>query len=190
MKGEERFGFVTSFLYLLFSKTKAKEFYGFVIKDILASKGRNILDVGTGPGKVAIEVAKGGKEVYAVDPSRDMVKIAKKDAKSLRNIHISLGSSREIPFRKRFDFIFSSLSLHHWTEKEESLIYLSRFLTKNGEIRIYEYNKDKVKGFRWFSRGHSLSKKELYDIGKGASLKVRGVLKRGEFIRTTYIIRS
>jgi ubiquinone/menaquinone biosynthesis C-methylase UbiE len=110
-----------------------------------------------------------------------MVYIAKRRTKKYKNINIEIGSSRKIPFERKFDIIFSSLSFHHWKEKEESLRYLKGFLRKNGEIRIYEYNKSRLSKIHAPISQHSFSKEEFEKIGKSSGMKTK-IKISGEFI--------
>jgi ubiquinone/menaquinone biosynthesis C-methylase UbiE len=188
LDGEERFGLISSFAYSLGVKLKSgQEFYSFVVDDIKKSGFREILDVGTGPGDVPILLAKSGKFklVYAVDPSGDMLRIAKAHSKRLK-IKFGYGSSRHIPFNKKFDLIISTISFHHWKMKTESLKYLSGFLKKGGEIRIYEFEKRELKGiWRYFMSSHAVSREEMREVAKESGLKLKGFASKGRRLRAT-----
>ncbi|EET89735.1 MAG: class I SAM-dependent methyltransferase [Candidatus Micrarchaeales archaeon] len=195
LKGEEKFGPITSRIYSLFASRihDILKFYEFVVSDISSSKAKALLDIGTGPGEIPIRLARMNRfEVYAVDPSPAMLSIARGNSTGLKRVHFALGSSRSIPFKIKFDMIISSLSMHHWKEKEESLRYLSKFLSKNGEIRIYEFEREAPKsGPIGAIKGtvvghHSLSLKEFKHIAYGSGLKVRSVHRANGFIRVTY----
>ncbi len=141
-KGEEKFGPVTSRLYLLIQYLPiTKKFYNFIVSDLLRYKWDKILDVGTGPGILLDILAKRAidKSIFAVDPSKYMVKLAIKKNINNKNVKIALGSSRAIPFKTKFNIIFSSLSFHHWADRVSSIRYLSSKLERNGQIFIYEF---------------------------------------------------
>ena len=144
LEGEERFGPLLSRLYGAFTPF-GMDYYRFVAKDLISSGADSFLDVGTGNGIVPSLMAnKTNSKIYCIDPSKDMVAIAHRKNSAFGNVIVGRGSSRYVPFRKKFGVIFSSLSYHHWARKAESLLYLSRFLTNSGELRIYEYNRDKA----------------------------------------------
>ncbi len=188
LQGEERFGRFTSALYAFFSSRFAgPELHEFASKDILRSNPKSILDVGTGPGDLPIMLASGsnGIELYAVDPSPDMLRIARKKARGVR-VHFAIGYSQRLPFRKRYDMIVSTISFHHWAHKKESLIYLSGFLNKNGEIRIYEFEKPEHKVLWFIKEGHSMSKDELRDASSGTGLYTKGIIRHDGMLRATY----
>jgi ubiquinone/menaquinone biosynthesis C-methylase UbiE len=189
-KGEEKFGYISSLLYIPLSKISImKNAYNLVFEDIIKTKFNYILDVGTGIGVVPIMLAKSGKfkKVYGVDPSKYMVNIAKSRSKGT-NAKFILGSSRDIKGVGKFDLIFSMVSFHHWAEKTESLKYLNKFLKKGGEIRIYEFER-KNNSFmtKYLIPSHSVTKEELIDIGKTAGFKTKKVIQKGNFIRITFV---
>ena len=114
-RDDEKFGLFLSPLYALGARLapSIRRFYTFAVEDLEGSKASSILDVGCGPGDVAIKAASSLRaEFYAVDPSAAMVWIAR-HRNSYRNIRFALGSSRSIPFKKKFDIIYASLSFHH-----------------------------------------------------------------------------
>ncbi len=58
LDGEEKFGFFTSFLYAMAIKIPVfQNLYDFVERDMLKSKAKVILDVGTGPGDIPIALS-------------------------------------------------------------------------------------------------------------------------------------
>ncbi len=196
--GEEEFGSIGAWLYSFFSKLKnASELYEFIAQDVLAENPESVLDVGTGPAIAPRTIATCDKAVgvYGIDPSPYMVKLAKKNNAALGNVHIALGSSRHVPFKRKFDVISSSLSFHHWNGKTNSLLYLSKFLSKRGKIYIYEVNKDKlcVIQQRLFIGSHAISPAEVRSYAHGlvfAGYKSKGNYMRVAFMRQATIMRS
>ncbi len=190
LKGEERFGYFMSIAYLAVTKIGSyKKFSNFIAEDIYSFRANTIVDIGTGPASIPIEISRLYKNkisIFAVDPSKQMVFIAKRRTKNYKNITIAVGSSRKIPFERKFDIILSSLSFHHWKEKEESLRYLKGFLKKDGEIRIYEYNRSRLSKMHAPISQHSVSKEELENIGKKSGLKTK-IKISGEFISARFI---
>lgn len=188
LDGEEQFGPLSSFFYSLCAQSSPMtRLYAFIIDDIGKNELGSILDVGTGPGRVPIMLAKNGcaKRIYAIDPSPNMIKIAKSKSKDL-GIVFAEGSSRNIPFKNKFDLIISSLSFHHWQDKEGSLDYLKKFLNRNGEIRIYEHEKEKLSGIRrYFGSAHSFSNNDISKIVGRTRLKLKNVRRKDGLIRFT-----
>ncbi len=163
--GEERFGVISSKIYSIGSSKAMKKFYSLIANDVKGYGPRRILDVGAGPGDLSIIMSKiiKNSEVYCVDPSRSMLKIANEKFRKLnmRNINYKLGSSRDIPFKIKFDVILTSISFHHWKKKKESIAYLLSKLNKNGHLMIYEFYYDRLNFLQKITIGkHSLSLKE------------------------------
>lgn len=186
LKHEERFGAVLSPLYSAFSNIKPmKEFYSFIIDDLRESRFKSMLDVGTGPGIIPITLSKlKGARICAIDPSKSMIAIAERKAGNAEKINFALGSSRHIPFKTKFDMIISTLSFHHWEKKRESLQYLKKFLTKGGQIRIYELQR-KRKFMLPGLGSHMLDVNEAILVANSSRLRVTRIKKRNGFICLT-----
>ncbi len=170
-KGEEKFGFFLSRIYALTSRARRK-FYDFIVRDISSINPACILDIGCGAGDALIQFAQLKPEVecFGIDPSPDILKLAQKKLRSLsegalRNLHFSLGSCRFIPFDKKFDLIFSSLSFHHWNNREQCIPLILEKLSEHGTFAIYEYNKDALPLFlRIFFKKHTLFAREIKEF--------------------------
>ncbi len=189
LEGEEKFGFFLSIFYLIATKIPyLGEIYKFASKDIASiDRAKSIIDVGCGSGDllIAIRRLKYSGSLYGIDPSVHMINISRLRSKRL-NIDFAVGSSRDIPFKRKFDLIVSSLSFHHWKEKEKSLRYLKSLLNDGGTIRIYEFEKSYVER-RWF-RGvssHSISEKEITNYAKKSGLRVVELKRHKGMIRAS-----
>ena len=193
LDGEERFGRFSSKAYSLFSKcSTANDVYNFIIREISARNPETVLDVGTGPAAAAIGLALrlGKSKVYAVDPSPYMVKIAKKDAAGIMNIEIKEGSSRHVPFTEKFDIIYSSISFHHWKEKQQSLRYLAGRLSKSGRILIYELDRDKLNFIeKLFVGRHSITVREVKEACIG-NLRVDGYKEYKKYVEISISLKN
>ena len=191
LKHEERFGTVLSNLYAAFTRIGLmKKFYGFIIDDLKESKFRSILDVGTGPGTIPIELSRFKPvRIYAVDPSKSMIAIAERRAGKATRITFALGSSRYLPFKTKFDLIISSLSFHHWEKKKESLQYLKTFLTKGGQIRLYERQRGE-KPMLFGLDSHLLDMDKAISVVNSSGLKIVKVKKEGKFVCLALEARS
>jgi ubiquinone/menaquinone biosynthesis C-methylase UbiE len=106
--------------------------------------GGRVLDVGTGPGFVAIEVARllqgSGCEVVGLDLSRAMLTVAAENAQR-EGLDGTLawreGDAKAIPFDDgEFDFVVSSGSLHHWEDPLVVLNEIARVLKDDGRCIV------------------------------------------------------
>jgi ubiquinone/menaquinone biosynthesis C-methylase UbiE len=116
-----------------------------VSEEIMAGK---ILDVGTGPGYLPIEIAKlvSEIEVIGIDVSKDMVKIARRNAEKsgvqerVRFEHIDANKMRYQD--SYFDLMVSTGSFHHWKRPIRILNEIYRVLKKGGQAWIYDLRRD------------------------------------------------
>jgi len=107
-----------------------KDLYGAVAEEVSSKfAAGKMLDIGTGPGMVPLEIARKSKalEIYA------------REAGISERAHFHYGSAEKIPFEKDyFDLVITTLSFHHWAKPEDCLKEVSRVLKENGELWIYE----------------------------------------------------
>jgi ubiquinone/menaquinone biosynthesis C-methylase UbiE len=125
------------------------DFYRDVAREVTTKLSTGtILDIGTGPGYVPIDIARESSslEVKAIDISPAMVAIASKNAQKAgleRRVQFKFGSAEKIPFEdKSFDLIISTLSFHHWAKPEKCFQEIYRALKPGGEAWIYEIRQD------------------------------------------------
>ncbi len=114
------------------------------------SSGR-ILDVGTGPGYLPLEIAKKSQslEITGIDISPTMVKIASRNVENMGLsgcVRFQFGNAASLPFEDGyFDFVVSTASLHHWLRPIECIKEIYRVLKDNGEAWIYDIRRDTTK---------------------------------------------
>jgi ubiquinone/menaquinone biosynthesis C-methylase UbiE len=109
----------------------------------IPQEGR-VLDIGTGPGFVAIEVARllQGQRVSVIgmDLSRAMLAVAAENAQRARlgeMLSWREGDAKAIPFGDaEFDLVVSSGSLHHWEKPLAVFDEIARILKPNGHCVV------------------------------------------------------
>jgi ubiquinone/menaquinone biosynthesis C-methylase UbiE len=121
--------------------------------------GGKVLDVGTGPGFVAIEVARllegTGCQVVGLDLSPAMLAIAAENATE-RGLNGLLtwreGDAKALPFEAgEFDLVISNDSLHHWDDPLPVLDEIARVLKEDGKCIVH----DSKRLHRWPARAVS-----------------------------------
>ncbi|MCG2676451.1 methyltransferase domain-containing protein [bacterium] len=120
-----------------------------IINDIVEKIGSGaILDLGSGTGYLSIGIAKRvpGLQVYGIDLSRQMVKIARRHAKGIENAQFVFGNAADLPFEgDSIDFIVSTGSLHHWKKPVKVFDECYRVLRNGKEAWIYDPCPDALK---------------------------------------------
>ncbi|MCX8189239.1 MAG: class I SAM-dependent methyltransferase [Nitrososphaeria archaeon] len=110
-----------------------------------------ILDIGTGPGRLPIEIAKQvvNAKVFGVDISEDMIKIAKRNAKNegvYDRVEFNVGSAYNLCFEDNTVVLVLSTGLvHHLKEPKRAFDEIYRILKHRGEAWIYDGRKDCTK---------------------------------------------
>ena len=113
-----------------------------IANDVVAKIGSGtILDLGSGPGYLSIEIARRSPnlQVYGLDLSRQMIKIAERHARGVDNARFVFGNAAKIPFEdSSIDLVISTGASHHW--KSPRLIFEECYrVLKNGqEAWIYD----------------------------------------------------
>ena len=111
----------------------------------MAPKRGAVLDVGTGPGVLLVELAQRRADLTltGVDLSADMVALAQRNlAKVADRASARVADVASLPFAdESFDLVVSSFSLHHWEEPEAAVAELARVLRPGGALVIYDFTR-------------------------------------------------
>jgi len=113
-------------------------------------KGK-ILEVGSGPGFLAIEMGVLSPElqVTGLDISETMIEIAVNNVKAYglsERIEFKKGDASKMPFEDSvFDFVITSGSLHHWKEPIKVFNEIHRVLKEGKKALVSDLRKDTPK---------------------------------------------
>lgn len=135
----------SSRVYDVLSRRVLRGMYRRLAADVAgaAPDGGAVLDVGTGPAVLLVELAgrRPDLRLTGVDLSADMVTAAKRNLEPFGDRASALvGDVTSLPFPDRsFDLIVSSLSLHHWDDPEAAVPELARVLRPGGRVYIYDF---------------------------------------------------
>jgi SAM-dependent methyltransferase len=104
------------------------------------------LDAGTGTGRYALELARRGARVSAVDRSAEMLAAAKRTAqREGLAIDFQLGSLDALPFRAgRFDLVTCALVLCHIPDLMRPVCEFSRVTGEGGYLLITDFHPNAV----------------------------------------------
>ena len=128
---------LTRFIKDVLRKPEAK-----IANDIVEKMGNGtILDLGSGTGYLSIEIAKRSPslQVYGIDLSRQMVKIARRHAKGVDNARFVFGNAAKLPFKDNsIDLVVSTGASHHWKTPRMVFDECYRVLKTDKEAWIYD----------------------------------------------------
>jgi ubiquinone/menaquinone biosynthesis C-methylase UbiE len=108
--------------------------------------GMQVLDIGCGHGRHALELARRGLRVVGIDRMAGFLEMAKRDAaKEDLEVRFELGDARELEETASFDRIlclFDAFGLHADDENEDILRRIARALKPGGRVCIDVRNRD------------------------------------------------
>lgn len=151
------------------------------------SKNSKILDVGSGAGMTAKEVANKGYEIFGMDYSYNMIRKAKTVCNVNRKFHISFlqGEIESLPFKDSvFDMVLCLGVISYLKSEQKALHEMSRILKPGGTMILSILNK--------FSLGKCLDipvlvKRKLQRI---AANRIVSWKKRAEFEENHFTLKS
>lgn len=120
-----------------------------IVDEIDSSK--DVLEVGTGSGLIAIELARKAKMIEAIDISSKMIELAKTKASEnqIENIHFSVQSAYNLDFEGgTFDAAICSNALHCMGTPQQALLEIRRVLKPKGILIAPTF----CHGVNWRSR--------------------------------------
>ncbi|HKD96809.1 MAG TPA: class I SAM-dependent methyltransferase [Micromonosporaceae bacterium] len=135
----------SSRVYDVMARRVLRRAYRRLAVDIAATApaGAAVLDVGTGPGVLLVELAKRRPDLRltGVDLSADMITAAKRNLDKFGDrANAQIGDVTDLPFADgSFDLVVSSLSLHHWDHPEAAVPELARVLRPGGRVCVYDF---------------------------------------------------
>ncbi|MGQ1891681.1 bifunctional demethylmenaquinone methyltransferase/2-methoxy-6-polyprenyl-1,4-benzoquinol methylase UbiE [Thermophagus sp. OGC60D27] len=124
-----------------------------VVKQLGGLTAPIILDVATGTGDLAIEIAKiDPVAVYGVDLSAEMLNIARKKVEKKRlhmTIQLKQGDSEALPFEDRFfDAATVAFGVRNFENLQKGLSEIQRVLKPGGRLVVLEFSRPKVFPFK------------------------------------------
>jgi len=120
------------------------------VADLVGLSGGNVLDLGTGPGFLAIDFAPLAKAVTAVDPSPEMLAAAVRNAEQAGvRIQFVKGSSYELgPQLGRFKLVTIGRAFH-WMDRAPTLEALDRLVDAGGAVALFAESYPDVPANAW-----------------------------------------
>jgi arsenite methyltransferase len=115
--------------------------------------GEHVLDVGSGPGHYAFEMAVAVGDtgrVTGVDNAKDSIETAQRQCAGLANVSFHLGDAAALPFDEAtFDAAISTQTFEYLPDVEAALAEIVRVLKPGGRVLIHDTEWD---AWVWYSR--------------------------------------
>lgn len=141
----ERIPWFAAPLYDRIAQTALGSYYEEVAEQVVAHMSRGvILDIGTGPGYLPIEIARRASElrIVGIDLSKTLMRIAAENAareKLSDRVQFIKGDGNRLGFRDNsFDMVISTGSLHAWKTPVRVFNECHRVLRPEGEAWILD----------------------------------------------------
>jgi 2-polyprenyl-3-methyl-5-hydroxy-6-metoxy-1,4-benzoquinol methylase len=141
------------------------------------TKGKDVLDVGSGSGTSLLQIKNKGANAYGVEPDPNAQKLAKR-----LKLNVHKGFITDNPFPKReFDYLTASQVLEHEPDPLKFLISARKKLRKNGRIILSFPNFDSIyrkifvkNWLNWHVPYHInfFTKKSIEKLAKKANLRL------------------
>lgn len=132
-------------LYARGASSARQRYYGRIAEEIVSEiESGRILDVGTGPGHLPIEIARRRPRVRidGIDLSRKMIEMARKnagDAGVLGQVRFEVADANKLRFEDNlYDMVVSTGAFHSWRRPVRALDEIHRVLKPEGLALIYD----------------------------------------------------
>lgn len=136
-------------LYTFLASRQLRPLYSVIAEEVIeADNVKRILDLGTGPGYLPIEIALRNPNVAVsgLDESTDTVQVAEANARASqvsKSIEFVTGDPTHLPYPGRyFDLVVSVNVLHHWRDPLAVFDEVFHILIPGGQFWVYDYRKE------------------------------------------------
>lgn len=120
-----------------------------IVKELQLRAADALLDLGCGPGQLAMLFAPFVGSVLAIDPSADMLAIARPAASKAANIRFESGSSFEIgPELGTFRLVTIGRAFH-WMDRPDTLRRLDAMIERGGAVALFADSHPKHRANAW-----------------------------------------
>jgi ubiquinone/menaquinone biosynthesis C-methylase UbiE len=149
-RGEKQYIHMPSFAARLYNNLTSVSGVNRTFEDIslfVASilKQGKLLDIGTGPGRLLLEINKNipQLELFGLDISESMLDIAKQNLINIKAVDLQVGNIVQTAYRDNFfDCIVSSGSFYNWDQPIDGLNEIHRILKSGKSAYIFESTRD------------------------------------------------
>ncbi len=141
------------------------------------TRSDSVLDLGTGPGFLALDFAPLVKFVTAVDPAPEMLDVARENVARARvdNVRVVRGASYELgPELGRFKLVTIGRAFH-WMDRVETAKSLDALVERGGAIALFGESYPEVPANAWYPEFQAII--DRYSAADPARPQIRTGLK-------------
>lgn len=110
--------------------------------------GVAVLDIGCGPGVLSLPLADTGADVTGVDPSADMLAMARRLAGGRANLRWVHGTAEAAPLAGPYRLAVCGRSFH-WLDRARVLAHLERKLEPTGAVVVFHEHREPGREAAW-----------------------------------------
>lgn len=114
-----------------------------VINSFNIRENSKVLDAGCGTGNLLYLLSRKKRHynLYGIDISEKMIKIARAKLKSVSDLELRLECVEEVEFGKGyFDYIFSTEAFHHYGDHDLAMQNFYKSLKKQGRLVVVDFD--------------------------------------------------
>ena len=120
-----------------------------IVKELRLGAKDAVMDLGCGPGQLAMHFAPFVRSVLAVDPSAEMLEVARHAASGADNVHFKSGSSFDIgPELGTFKLVTIGRAFH-WMDRPDTLQRLDAMVESDGAVVLFSDSHPKHRDNAW-----------------------------------------
>jgi len=158
-----------------------------VIRIVGLMPGDPVMDLGCGPGLLAIQFARAGMAVTAVDPEPEMLAAAEAGAREAGvSLDFRQGSSFDLPSGIGPLKLVTMGRAFHWMDRAETLLALDRIVAPDGAVALFDDDHPRTAENRWRLKLHEIGNK----FGRGESSHVVAREKGDYRTHESYLLDS
>lgn len=106
---------------------------------MIPDRPSTVLDLGAGTGKLTESLVAAGREVYAVDPSSEMLRVL---AEKLPAVEVRVGTGERIPLPDASVDAVTIAQAWHWMDQAQAAAEIARVLKPGGTLALIWNNDD------------------------------------------------
>ena len=132
--------------YLAGRPAYAKGLISWVMKELRLGANDAVMDLGCGPGTLAMLFAPFVRSVLAIDPCPDMLEVAGNAANGAKNVHFKSGSSFDIGSELG---TFKLVTIGRALDRPDTLQRLDAMVTREGAVALFSDSHPKHRDNAW-----------------------------------------